>query len=128
MTETNVSTISDTTKIIKGFGRANVLLPRGIKLHIDTKLYSSKSHRKLINFKDIRLNEYLTETTNEGKITLEINCVLEKLPTLSSVLCYSYISTIEAHIVVNHKFTDYNKFVVWHDQLSHLGSIILWEK
>jgi hypothetical protein len=29
-------------------------------------LYSSKSRRNLISFKDIRLNVYHVETTNEG--------------------------------------------------------------
>ncbi|RDX63571.1 hypothetical protein CR513_57989, partial [Mucuna pruriens] len=52
----NVSTISSTTNIIKGLKRANILLLGGTKLHIDNALYSSKSDRNLLSFKDICLN------------------------------------------------------------------------
>ena len=38
MREVNVSTISSTTNIIKGSGRAIVLLPRGTRLHIKNAL------------------------------------------------------------------------------------------
>nr|KYP69758.1 hypothetical protein KK1_008959 [Cajanus cajan] len=45
MREINVSTISNTTNIIEGFGIANILLSGGTKLHIKNTLYSSKSYR-----------------------------------------------------------------------------------
>ena len=48
-------------------------------------------------------------------------CVLEKLPTLSSGLYYTNISTIETTIVVNQKCADKIIFVVWHDRLGHPG-------
>ena len=51
--------------------------------------------------------------------------MLEKLPTLSSGLYYAEISTIEAHSIVNQKFTDINIFVLWHDRIGHPGSIML---
>lgn len=54
--KTDVSTITDTSKIIEGSGRANMLLRGGIILHIDNALYSPKSHKNLLSFKDIRLN------------------------------------------------------------------------
>ena len=38
--KTGVSTISDTSKIIEGFRRENVLLRGGTILHIDNALYS----------------------------------------------------------------------------------------
>jgi len=87
MREVNVSTISGTTNIIEGFGRATVLLPRGTRLNIKNAFYSPKSNRNLLSFKDIRLNEYHIETNNEGDIEylyitqIESNkkCVLEKL-------------------------------------------------
>ncbi|KAK2376223.1 putative mitochondrial protein [Trifolium repens] len=131
--ETNVSTISGTSKIIEGSGRANILLYGGTKLHIENALYSSKSQRNLLSFKDIRLNGYHIETRNESdkeylcitKRNLDQTCVLEKLPALSSGLYYTYISTIEAHVIVNPKFTNQNKFIVWHDRLGHPGSIMM---
>jgi hypothetical protein len=64
--ETNVSIISGTSKIIEGSGRADILLYGGTKLHIKNALYSSKSYRNLLSFKNIRLNGYHIETRNEG--------------------------------------------------------------
>ncbi|KAL3011450.1 hypothetical protein AAZX31_07G198800 [Glycine max] len=55
MQEVCVSIISRSTNIIEGFGKANILLLGGTKLHIDNALYSSKSHRNL----------YHIETNNE---------------------------------------------------------------
>ena len=48
-----------------------------------------------------------------------------KLPVFSSGLYYTNISTIEAHAIVNQKFTDENNFIVWHDRLGHPGSIMM---
>ena len=42
------------------------MLPKGTKLCIDDTLYSSKSSRNLLSFKDIRYNGYHIETNNEG--------------------------------------------------------------
>ena len=46
------------------------------------------------------------------KHDLDKTCVLEKLPVFSSGLYYTYISTIEANVIVNQKFADHDKFVV----------------
>ena len=50
---------------------------------------------------------------------------MEKLPVFSYGLYYTNISTIEAHAIVNQKFTDENNFIVWHDRLGHPGSIMI---
>ena len=42
------------------------MLLKGTKLCIDGVLYSSKSSRNLLSFKDIRYNGYHIETNNEG--------------------------------------------------------------
>ena len=128
--EANVRTISGSTKIIEGSRRAYIQLPRGTKLHINNALYSSKSHRNLLSFKDIRQNGYHIETMNEENV--EYLCItsvisgrkytLEKLPTFSSGLYYTYISTIETNVIINQKFTD---FSIWHDRLGHPGSIMM---
>ena len=55
---TNVSTISGTTNLIGGLGRENIMLPNGTRLHINDALYSSKSKRNFLSFKDIRRNGY----------------------------------------------------------------------
>ena len=129
----DVNTISGSTKLIEGSGRANILLPGGTKIHIDDALYSTKSQRNLLIFKDIRRNGYHIETTNEDNIeylyitdvVLGKKNILEKLPVFSSGLYYTNISTIEAHAIVNQKFTDENNFIVWHDRLGHPGSIMM---
>ena len=62
----NVNTISGLSNLIEGFGRAIIRLPKGIKLHIDGVLYSFRSIRNLLSFKDMRYNGYYIETNNEG--------------------------------------------------------------
>jgi hypothetical protein len=118
--EANVNTISGTTQIIEGSGRAIISLYGGTQLYIDNALYSSKSNRNLLSFRDICLNGYHLETRNEGSIEylcitryeLDKTCVLGKLPAFSSSLYYTYISKIEAHTIVNQKFTNHDKFEV----------------
>ncbi|TYG89937.1 hypothetical protein ES288_A12G142000v1 [Gossypium darwinii] len=66
MQKASVSTVSGSTKIIEGSGRANILLPRGTKFQINGALYSPQSQRNLLSFKDIHHNGYHTETISEG--------------------------------------------------------------
>ena len=49
----NVSTISGTTNLVKGFGRGSIMLPNGIRFHINDALYSNKSRRNLLSFRYI---------------------------------------------------------------------------
>lgn len=133
MQKANVSTISGSAKLIEGSGRANILLPGGTKFELKEALYSPRSQRNLLSFKDIRRNGYHIETTCDGKIEyLYITSiisgnknVLEKLPAFSSGLYYTKIRTIETNVVVNHKLTNNNNFVVWHERLGHPGSIMM---
>jgi len=95
MQEFNVSTISSTTNIIEGSGRAT-------RLHIKNAFYSPKSNRNLLSFKDICLNGYHIETNNEQdieyfyitRIESNIKCVLEKLLAFSYGLYYTYSNVI----------------------------------
>ena len=119
--------------MIEGFGRANILLPGGTQLYIDSAFYSSKSNRNLLSFKDIRRNGYHIETTNrENQEYLVITdmisgkkCTLKKFPALSSGMYYTFISTIETHAIANQKFASENKSNIWHDQLGHPGTIMM---
>ena len=84
----NVSIISNTTNLVEGSGRANIMLPNGTRFHINDALYSSKSKRNLLSFKYIRRNGYHIETINEDNveylyITSIISgqkLIMEKLP------------------------------------------------
>ncbi|TYH12867.1 hypothetical protein ES288_A06G099900v1 [Gossypium darwinii] len=66
MQKASVSTVSDSIKMIQGSERATILLPRGTKFQINDALYSPKSLRILLSFKDIRHNGYHIETISEG--------------------------------------------------------------
>ena len=68
VTNASVSTISCTSYLIEGSGRANIMLPNGTRFHINDALYSSKSTRNLFSFNDIHKNGYHIETMNEGNI------------------------------------------------------------
>ena len=61
-----MSIISGTTNLIKGSERANIMLPNRTRFHINYKLYSIKSTRNFLSFKDIGRNGYHIETMNEG--------------------------------------------------------------
>ncbi|KAK8340845.1 hypothetical protein V6Z11_A08G127100 [Gossypium hirsutum] len=108
MSNAHVNTISGSSKLIEGSGRAIMLLPKGTKFVIDDALYSTKFQRNLLSFKDIRLNGYHIETMNEKNIeylyNTNVECgkkyVLERLPTFSSGLYYTHISAIESHVIV----------------------------
>ena len=67
------------TSLIEGSKRANIMLPNGAKLQINDALYSSRSSRNLLSFKDIRQNGYHIGTSSEGNyeflyITSTISC------------------------------------------------------
>ena len=106
---TSVSTICGNAKLIEGSGGAHIILPKGTKLVIEEAIYSEKSQRNILSFKDIRKNGYHIETTNEGNV--EYLCITtivsgkksvqEKLLAFCSGLYYTNISSIEAHAIVN---------------------------
>ena len=130
LTSGNVSTISGTSNLIESSRRANIMLPKGTRFHINDALYSSKSIRNFLSFKDIRKNGHHIETMNDGNkeclyITSIISgkkLVVETLLAFSTVLYHTTIKSIESYVVVNQKFNDQKTFVLWHDRLGHLGS------
>ena len=97
LTNGNVSTICGTTNLVEGFGKAYIKLSKGIRFHINDVLYSSKSTRNLLSFKDIHKNGYHIETMNEGNtkclyitsIVYDKKLVIEKFSTFSSMLYYT---------------------------------------
>ena len=105
----NVNTIYGSAKLIEGFGIAHIIFPRGIKFVIDDALYSERSQRNLLSFKDISKNGYHIETTNKGNV--EYLCItsivsgkksgLGKLHAFSSGLYYTNIDNIKADAIVN---------------------------
>ena len=128
-----MSTISGTSNLIEGSERANIMLPKWTRFHINDALYSSKSTRNLLSFKDICRNEYHIEIMNDdNKECLYITSIVsskklvgETLSAFSTGLYHTTIKPIESYIVVNQKFNYPNTFVLWHDRLSHPGSSMM---
>lgn len=54
--KTHVNTISDISNLIEGSEKVCILLRKGTELIINDALYSSKSRRNLLSFKDIQRN------------------------------------------------------------------------
>ena len=109
------------------------MLPNGIRFHINYALYSSKSIRNLLSFKDIRRNGYHIKTMNEGNtkclyitsIFYGKKLIMEKLLVFSSRLYHTNIKPIESYIVMNQEFNNLKTFVLWHDRLDHPGSSMM---
>ena len=129
----NVSTISGTSNLIEGSRRANIMLPKGTRFHINDALYSNKSTRNLFSFKDIRRNRYHIETINDGykeclyitSIVYGKKLVVEILSAFSTGLYHITIKSIESYVVGNQKFNNLKAFVLWHDRLDHPGSSMM---
>ena len=127
--QSNVHTILGPINLIKGSGKATIILPKGSKLQIEDAIYSNKSSRNLLSFKDIRRNGYHIETMNRDVneyllITSVISgkkCILEQLPSLSCWLYQTTIKSIESYAIMNQKFNDSNAFLLWHERLGHPG-------
>ena len=106
---------------------------KGVDLSYYDALYSSKSTRNLLSFKDIRRNGYHIETMNDGnKECLYITSivygkkhVVETLSAFSTGLYHTTIKPIESYVVVNQKFNDPKTFILWHDRLGHPGSSMM---
>ena len=62
---TSLSTISGTSTLVEGFGKAQFMLTNGTILTISEALYSPRSSRTLVCFKDIRENKFHIETATE---------------------------------------------------------------
>ena len=129
LAQSNVHTISGPVNLIKGSGKATIILLKGTKLQIEDALYSNKSSRNLLSFKDIRRNGYHIETMNHNaneyllitSIIYGQKCILEQLSSLSCGLYQTTIRFIESYVVMNQKFNDSNAFLLWHERLGHHG-------
>jgi hypothetical protein len=109
MMKVKVNTISGSIDLIESSIRANITLPNRTRFIIDNALFSTKSRRNLLSFKDIRLHGYHIEIANDNDIEyLYIlsnvsteKQILKKLLVLSSGLHYTSISTIEVNAIMN---------------------------
>ena len=54
------------SNLIEGYGKAHIMLSNGTILTIKEALYSPRSGRMLLSFRDIRDNHYHIETTEDN--------------------------------------------------------------
>ena len=107
--EANVNTISGSVDLIDDFRRATIMLPCGKIFHINDALYSVRSRKNLLSFKDTRHNGYHIETTYDNNkeylcithIVSSQKLVVEKSSVFSSGLYYTTITTIELNMVMS---------------------------
>ena len=66
LVEANVNKISGPADLIYGSGRVTIMLQCDTIFHINDALYSIRSRRNLLSFKDIRHNGYHIETTYDN--------------------------------------------------------------
>jgi peptide/histidine transporter 3/4 len=124
----DILTIAGRDTVIVGTGHAIFTLPNGTQVTIeDALLYPNSSHT-LISYQDIRKNGFHIETHEDNKeeyllLTKDYGYgkqVLEKIPSLSSGLYYTYIKPVD-HVAYKVIFQNVDAFQTWHDRLGHLG-------
>ena len=109
------------------------MLPNGTRLHINDALYSRKSIRNFLSFKDIRKNGYHIETMDEcNKENLYITSIIygkkivaKKLLAFSYGLYHTTIKPIESYAVMNQNFNDPKFFTLWYNRLSYPKSSMM---
>ena len=109
-----IATIAGSSDLIDGSGGTALVLPNGTSLHIKNALYSPRSRRTLLSFKDIRLNGYHLQTIDKkGTEYLYITQVvsyqkrvLENFLCISSGLYFPRIKVMESHTVLIQKIND----------------------
>jgi hypothetical protein len=124
----NVTTIAGRDAIIVGSGRATIVLPMGTQIVIEDALMYPDSTRTLLSYKDICRNGFHVETNSDNKdeylfITKHDRYskrLLEKIPSLSSGLYYTYIKPVQ-HVTYKVIFQNLDVFKIWHDRLGHPG-------
>ena len=113
LVEANVNTISGPADLIDGSRRATIMLSCDTIFHINNALYSVRSRRNLLSFKDIHHNGYHIETTYDNNkeylcithIVSSQKLVAEKLSAISSGLYYTTITTIELNMMMSQKLS-----------------------
>ena len=124
----DILTIAGRDTVIVGTGRAIFTLPNGTQVTIENALLYPDSLRTLISFRDIRKNGFHIETIEDNNEEFLLftkdygygKQVLEKIPSLSSGLYYTYIKPVE-HVAYKVIFQNVDAFQTWHDRLGHPG-------
>ncbi|KAM1743317.1 hypothetical protein ACFX12_013218 [Malus domestica] len=129
----HLTTLLDPSNLIEGYGKARIMLSNGTILTIAEALYSPRSGRTLLSFKDIRDNNYHAETHVENGV--EFLCItfyeyghkhiLEKMECIPSGLYTTIISPIECHYMAGPTTGTTHEITLWHGRLGHPGRITM---
>ena len=128
-----LKTISGLTKIIEGSGEASFLLSNNTYITISNALYSPRSTRNLLSFKDIRLNGYHLETVvvenkeflHVTSLTNGLKAIVECFESLPSGLYHTTIQPREAHLTKHQECQQDTEFTLWYKRLGHPGSVMM---
>jgi hypothetical protein len=99
----NITTMACRHIMIVGSGRATLIFPIGTQLIIEDAFLYPDPTNTLLSYKDVRRNGFHIQTHNDNKdeylfITKNtgyIKQVLEKIPSMSSGLYYTYIKSVQ---------------------------------
>ena len=124
-----LTTLSGPSNLIEGYGKARIMLSNGKILTIAEALYSPRSERTLLSFKEIRDNSYHAETHVENGV--EFLCItsykygqkriLDKIERIPSGLYTTTICPIECHYVAGPTTGIAHEISLWHDRFGHPG-------
>ncbi|KAM1646244.1 hypothetical protein ACFXTN_007295 [Malus domestica] len=120
-----LTTFSGPSNLIKGYGKAHIMLSDGTILTIDEALYSLRFERTLLSLKNSRDNNYHTKTYVENEV--EFLCItsyeygqkhiLENTERILSGLYTTTICPIESHFVAGPTSWTAHEITLWHDRL-----------
>ncbi|KAM1261890.1 hypothetical protein ACFX15_026648 [Malus domestica] len=124
-----LTTFSGPSNLIEGYSKTHIMLFNCTILTIDEALYSPRSGRTLLSFKNIRDNNYHAETHLENRVEFLCitsyeygqKCILEKMKRILSGLYATTICPIESHYVVGPTSGTARQITFWHDRLGHHG-------
>ena len=71
------------------------------------------------------MNEGNTECIYITSIVYGRKLIMEKFSAFSYALYHTNIEPIESYVVVNQKFNNPKTFIIWHDRMGHLGSLMM---
>ncbi|CAN6576969.1 unnamed protein product [Malus baccata var. baccata] len=125
----HLTTLSGSSNLIEGYGKAHIMLSNRTILTIKEALYSPRSGRMLLSFRDIRDNKYHLQTIEDHGS--EFFCITsyeydqkhihEKLERLLNGLYITTIRGIEAYSVADPMPEFPDTLLFWHDRLGHPG-------
>jgi peptide/histidine transporter 3/4 len=123
----NIVSIAKSNAHIVGTGSATLVLPMGTQVSVKDALLHPDSKHTLLSFKDIRANGFHVETEIEHGIEYLLitkfdgyqKIVVERLPSSSSGLYYTYIKPTEEYVVMKTIFRNTESFRIWHDRFGH---------